>query len=112
MPRTKGSTNKPKTTKTVPVVSDPAPNLDLVEDVQNVQTEQTSKTKKNIFICKRCGAESETYLSVIDTNVLTMVADYHRESPRRYDLCRKCCNSLSKTVDEWWLEEGKGKFNQ
>lgn len=109
MPRTKGSTNKPKVIPKPIEATSPLSETDTTSEPDIIPEAPRTKAKVT-FTCKRCGATVEYYLNTIDTNILTHVADYHRRSPKIFDLCRGCCKELSEVVDNWWLEKGKGKF--
>lgn len=67
-----------------------------------------NKSKNNSITCERCGKEIFSEPRKIDTNMLTGMADYYRESRRYVRLCGECCKELSKIVDEWLWMENKG----
>lgn len=75
----------------------------------NNKNNNKNKSKNNTIICERCGKEVFSEPRKIDTNMLTGMADYYRESRRYVRLCDECCKELSKIVDEWlWMEEKGG----
>ena len=75
----------------------------------NNKNSNKNKGKHNTITCERCGKEIFSEPRKIDTNMLTGMADYYRESRRYVRLCDACCKELSKIVDEWlWMEEKGG----
>ena len=83
------------------------------ENLTKNPTEETkkrkNKNKENKILCERCGKEIYSEPRKIDTNMLTGMADYYRESRRYVRLCDECCKELSEIVDEWlWMKEKGG----
>lgn len=81
----------------------------VLEKIKNSnKSSNKNKSKNNTIICERCGKEIFSEPRKIDTNIVTGMADYHRESRRYVRLCDECCKELSKIVDEWLWMESKG----
>ena len=74
----------------------------------NNKSSNKNKSKNNTITCERCGKEIFSEPRKIDTNIVTGMADYYRESKRYVRLCDECCKELSKIVDEWLWMESKG----
>ena len=81
----------------------------VLEKIKNSnKSSNKNKSKNNTITCERCGKEIFSEPRKIDTNILTGMADYYRESKRYVRLCDECCKELSKIVDEWLWMESKG----
>lgn len=85
------------------------PTESLTENPTEENKKRKNKNKENKILCERCGKEIYSEPRKIDTNMLTGMADYYRESRRYVRLCDECCKELSKIVDEWlWMKEKGG----
>ena len=84
----------------------------VLEKIKNSnKSSNKNKSKNNSVTCERCGKEIFSEPRKIDTNMLTGMADYYRESRRYVRLCDECCKELSKIVDEWlWMEDKGGNM--
>ena len=84
----------------------------VLEKIKNSnKSSNKNKSKNNTITCERCGKEIFSEPRKIDTNILTGMADYYRESKRYVRLCDECCKELSKIVDEWlWMEDKGGNM--
>ena len=81
----------------------------VLEKIKNSnKSSNKNKSKNNTITCERCGKEIFSEPRKIDTNIVTGMADYYRESKRYVRLCDECCKELSKIVDEWLWMESKG----
>ena len=83
--------------------------IDEKENKQNKENKENKLNKSNKYkLCQRCFKEIYCEPRKIDTNILTGMADYHRETPRYIILCDSCCKELSNWVDKFLCEKEYG----
>ena len=76
---------------------------------ESIDEKENKLNKSNKYkLCQRCLKEIYCEPRKIDTNILTGMADYHRETPRYIILCDSCCKELSNWVDKFLCEKEYG----